>query len=135
MLRSGAYMPTAVWCMSPPGKGIVPNKMGAMWDLITGGLENTDIKSVRKLFFEFTAVDEDRAAPVDMEWNYSLAELLNAVRMLRNTENHGELSGPALEMADRPRQPVAPTADSSSEDDNGLKFVSDLTSHTALHIP
>ena len=110
-------MPTAVWCMSPQGKGIVPNKLGAMWDLITGGLENTDIKSVRKLFFEFTPVDEDRAAPIDMEWNYSLPELLNAVRMLRNTENHGDLNGPALEMADRPRQPVAPTADSSSEDE------------------
>ena len=103
--------------MSPQGKGILPSKFAAMWDLVTGGLENCDVKAIRKLFFEYTPAEEDRAIPVDMQWNYTLEELLRAVRMVRTTENHNDLSGAALELADRPRQAVAPAADSSDDEE------------------
>ena len=91
----------------------MPSKLEAVWNLVTGGLKNCNVKSVRRLFFEFTPAEEDRAALVDHEWNSSLPELLRAVSMLRMAESHEDLSGPALEMADRPRQSVAPVEGSS----------------------
>ncbi len=60
-------MPTAMWCMSPQGKGIVPAKLVAMWELVTGGVQNATIQQIRALFFEMTPAEEDRARHVDLQ--------------------------------------------------------------------
>lgn len=49
MIRTGAYTPIAVWCMSPQGKGMVPSKK-AMWSLVTVGVQNATIQKMCALF-------------------------------------------------------------------------------------
>ena len=118
MMRSGAYMPTAVWCMSPQGKGMVPSKLDAMWSLVTGGVQNATIQQIRALFFEMTPVEEDRARIVDAEWTYPLEEVLNTARMLRQAsqnDSNTHAAGPS----EPARAPVAPMEDSSDDEDGG----------------
>ena len=114
-------MPTAVWCMSPQGKGIVPAKLEAMWELVTGGVQNATIQQIRALFFEMTPAEEDRARHVDLQWGYSLEEVYNTARMLRAAnqpqDEAATQAGPAPQPA---HAPVAPMADSSDDDGDGL---------------
>ena len=87
MICTGAYMPNAVWCMSPQRKGMVPSKLEAMWSLITRGVRNTTIHQIRALFLELhhmTPVEEDRARIMDAEWTCSVGEVFNTARMLKN---------------------------------------------------
>ena len=56
----------------------MPSKLQAMWDLVTGELENCTVDRVRRLFFEMTPAKADKAITIDHEWNYSLPELLRA---------------------------------------------------------
>ena len=117
MIRSGAYMPTAVWCMSPQGKGIVPAKLEAMWELVTGGVQNATIQQIRALFFEMTPAEEDRARHVDLQWGYSLEEVYNTARMLR-AASQPEDAQPGTAPQPAPAR-VAPMGDSSDDDDDG----------------
>ncbi|BDA51433.1 hypothetical protein COCOBI_18-3110 [Coccomyxa sp. Obi] len=113
MLRSGAYMPTAIWCMSPQGKGMVPSKLQAMWELVTGGLENCTIDQVRQLFFEMQTPDVVDARLVDPHWNQSLDELLQGVKRVRESYGEGEVRYDGLA---EPRATMAPMADESDDD-------------------
>mmetsp|Transcript_18584 Transcript_18584/g.56110 ORF Transcript_18584/g.56110 Transcript_18584/m.56110 type:complete len:95 (-) Transcript_18584:1327-1611(-) len=70
MLQSGAYMPAAVWVLSPQGRGLNPEKFDSLWQLIRDSPESADIKTVRNLFLDWNAREDQLAQPNDRDWDY-----------------------------------------------------------------